>query len=380
MASAHFVFRSRAAGFSPRGLTAALAARPAVAPFASLCCTGHRLPLAAVSLLLCAALGCATPQGVLFAPVDTPRVWPAPPDLPRIKYVGEMASSSDLHAGRTAKEGFLAAMRGPRPPIKFSSPQALAVDHGTLLAVADAAGGAVHLVDLKNRTYVVSLGSASHRLGTPSGVAWAGGTLFVTDAQRGEVAVFNTTGRLLRTFGQDDLERPVGIAYLPDRKELVVVDGGHHRLVVFGLDGGRVRRIGQRGSEPGSFNFPTHICQGRGMLVVADSGNFRVQILDEEGRWIRTIGQKGDGAGDFALPKGVAFDSEAHIYVVDAQFENVQVFDMQGRLLMAFGEEGRGIGQFWLPAGLAIDAEDRIWVADSGNHRVAVLQYLGSSS
>jgi len=327
-----------------------------------------------------AALGCATPQGCLFAPVDTPRVWPAPPDLPRIKYVGQIASSSDLHAGRSAKEGFLAAMRGPRPPIKFSSPQALAVDHGNLLAVADAAGGAVHVVDLKNRTHVVSLGSASHRLGTPLGVAWAGGLLFVTDAQRSEVAVFNTSGRLLRTFGQDDLKRPVGIAYLPDRKELVVVDGGHHRLVVYGLDGSRVRQIGQRGSDPGSFNFPTHIGQARGMLLVADSGNFRVQILDEEGRWIRTIGQKGDGAGDFALPKGVAFDGEGHIYVVDAQFENVQVFDMQGRLLMAFGEEGRGIGQFWLPAGLSIDAEDRIWVADSGNRRVAVLQYLGSSS
>jgi len=251
---------------------------------------------------------------------------------------------------------------------------------GNMLAVADAAGGAVHLVNLVNRTHVVTLGSASHRLGTPLGVAWAGGQLFVTDAKRGEVAVFGASGGLIRTFGQDDLTRPVGIAYAADRKELVVVDGGGHRLVVFDLDGRRLRTIGRRGSEPGFFNFPTHICHARGMLLVADSGNFRVQILDLDGRWIRNIGQKGDGAGDFALPKGVAFDSEGHIYVADAQFENVQVFDMQGRLLMAFGEEGRGAGQFWLPAGLSIDAEDRIWIADSGNRRVAVLQYLGSSS
>ncbi|MCH7632502.1 MAG: 6-bladed beta-propeller, partial [Planctomycetes bacterium] len=111
-------------------------------------------------------------------------------------------------------------------------------------------------------------------------------------------------------------------------------------------------------------------------LLVSDSGNFRVQLLDLEGRPIRTIGQKGDGAGDFSLPKGVAFDSEGHIYVVDAQFENVQVFDSAGQLLMAFGREGTDLGAFWLPSGLTIDDEDRIWVADAGNRRVQLFTYL----
>ena len=91
------------------------------------------------------------------------------------------------------------------------------------------------------------------------------------------------------------------------------------------------------------------------------------------------IGQKGDGAGDFSLPKGVAFDGEGHIYVVDAQFENVQVFDTSGRLLLAFGEEGNGRGAFSLPAGVAIDEGDRVWVADSGNRRVCVFDYVRAS-
>jgi DNA-binding beta-propeller fold protein YncE len=103
-------------------------------------------------------------------------------------------------------------------------------------------------------------------------------------------------------------------------------------------------------------------------------------LLDLDGVCLKTIGKKGDGAGDFALPKGVAFDSEGHIYVVDAQFENIQVFDPNGQLLMAFGEEGNGLGEFSLPAGLMIDGMDRIWVADAGNHRIQVFSYMRTSS
>ena len=128
------------------------------------------------------------------------------------------------------------------------------------------------------------------------------------------------------------------------------------------------------------FNYPTHLCCTGDKLLVADSGNFRVQLLDLDGNCVNVFGQKGDGAGDFALPKGVAFDSEGHIYVVDTHFENVQVFNPQGQLLMAFGREGHELGRFWLPAGLAIDAQDRIWVADSGNHRLQVFEYIRTAS
>ena len=102
-------------------------------------------------------------------------------------------------------------------------------------------------------------------------------------------------------------------------------------------------------------------------------------MLDLDGRCLKTIGQKGNGAGDFALPKGVAFDSEGHLYVVDSQFENVQIFDSEGRLLLAFGREGRDLGEFWLPTGIAIDDKDRIWIADGGNRRIQVFVYLGAS-
>ncbi|HDO35626.1 MAG TPA: 6-bladed beta-propeller [Nitrospirae bacterium] len=89
------------------------------------------------------------------------------------------------------------------------------------------------------------------------------------------------------------------------------------------------------------------------------------------------FGQIGDIPGKFARPKGIAVDSEGHIYVVDAAFNNVQIFNEKGRLLLFFGEMGVGPGKFWLPAGMYIDKNDKIYVADQYNRRIDIFQYLG---
>ncbi len=337
--------------------------------------------------------GCARPQGVLFAPLQPPKVWPPAPDTPRVKFVGSLAGSADLKAATTSAEAFRRILRGPRPPIGFSGPHAVAVSPGGLLAVADGAGAAVHIIDLEERTHCLvggwgtervesqpdsggQRGSRTERFAVPVGVAWADQRLFVTDAGRREVIELDREGRFHGRFGDDVLKRPVGIAFVARRDQLYVVDGGSHQVKVFDLSGRLVNTFGKQGVGPGEFNYPSHIsCAGR-RLVVADSGSFRVQWLDLDGRHLSTVGRKGDGAGDFSLPKGVAVDSEGHLYVVDAQFENIQIFNSEGQILMAFGEEGRGPGQFWLPAGLAIDGQDRIWVADSGNRRIQVFAYI----
>ncbi len=337
--------------------------------------------LIAIGLVaLSVAGGCGRPQGILFPAVDPPRVWPPPPDTPRIRFIGELTDSRDLKAARSGMEVVKAAFRGPRPPIEFSNPHGVAVNANGVVAVADGGGRAVHVVDLERRTHRLITGFGEERFGSPVGVAWVGRRLFVTDALRHEVIELDPLGAFRQRFGDDRLTWPVGIIYVPKRDQLYVVDGRSHRLVAFDLTGEFVTTIGRRGPAPGEYNFPTHIASNGDRLLVADSGNFRVQLLDLDGNSIKTIGQKGDGAGDLSLPKGVAFDSEGHIYVVDAHFENVQVFDDTGQLLMAFGQEGHEPGRFSLPAGLAISPDDKIWVADSGNRRLQVFEYIRTSS
>ncbi len=323
------------------------------------------------------AVGCATPQGIVFAPMDPEVVWPPAPELARIRLVGELSASDDLQAGRSGGEAFLAALRGPRPPINLSAPHAVSRRGTTLLALTDTGTATVNIMNLGTRDHRMISGGPGVPFESPVGLTWAGSRLFVTDAARHEIFELDDSGTYRRRFGLDQLVRPVGIAYVSARDRLYVVDGGAHCIVIFDLAGNETGRFGTNGFEPGQFNYPSHICWDGGQrLLVADSGNFRVQLLDLNGACLRAIGQKGDGAGDFAMPKGVAFDSGGHLYVADAQFENVQIFNDEGRLLLAFGQEGAGPGEFSLPAGLTIDGQDRIWVADSANHRVQVFDYL----
>lgn len=324
--------------------------------------------------------GCATPRGVLFPHIDPAMLWPPPPSQPRIKLIGVLGGSDDLHAGQSALENFKTIIRGPRPPIRFSTPHSVAVHSRNLLAITDPGSAAVHIVDLTERTHTLVGGWSAERFHTPIGAAWVDDRLFVTDAGRGEVIELRLGGEFVRRFGGEMLSRPVGIVFARSRGSLYVVDGAAHRLAEFQTNGDFVRYIGVAGAAPGQFNYPTHICADDQSLYVADSGNFRVQVLDFDGNVLHTYGRKGDAAGDFALPKGIAVDSDGHVYVVDAQFENVQVFTREGQLLMAFGTEGSGLGRFWLPAGIAIDSLDRVWVADSGNRRLQVFRYLCSAT
>lgn len=340
---------------------------------------GFVVPLLGFTLALANLSGCATPAGVLFPAIDSPKVWPAPPETPRIRWLGAIASSDDLKAPRSTTEVIRAVFRGPRPAIGFSSPHNLAIAESRFLAVADGSGGAVHILDLVERTHRKVTGFGNEFFRSPMDVAWVGRRLFVTDAVRHEVVELDVHGAFQHRFGGDQLSRPVGITYVPRRKMLYVVDGGAHKIALFEPDGTPVITLGRRGSGFGDFNFPTYIdCRGD-RLLVADTGNFRVQLLDLNGAPVATIGKKGDAAGDLSMPKGVAIDRDGHIYVVDAHFENVQIFDQAGRLLMAFGETGTKPGRFWLPAGVMVDDEDHIWVADAGNRRLQVFEYLRAS-
>ena len=341
--------------------------------------SAQRVLLALASCLTADGLlaGCTQPQGALFPLIDPPVVWPPAPETPRIRLIGELAGSTDLQAARSGGEVFRAALRGPLPPIPFSAPHSVAVCGTQLVAVADGAGSAVHLMDLDAREHTLVSGWHDGHFELPIGVVWAGRRLFVTDAQRHEVVELSAEGSFRRRFGADVLSRPVGIAYVAARDQLYVVDGGAHAVVVFDLSGRVVTTIGHNGVEPGEFNYPSHVAwDGQERLLVADTGNFRVQLLNLDGACLKVIGKKGDGAGDLSLPKGVAFDADGHLYVIDAHFENVQIFDEHARLLLAFGHEGTGPGEFALPAGLVIDENNRIWVADSANRRIQVFAYL----
>jgi len=202
------------------------------------------------------------------------------------------------------------------------------------------------------------------------------GTILFTDSYWNKVFSFQATGKYLKPLNDSLVfDRPTGIAYLVGKKQLWVVETNAHRITILDINGHLVRRIGQRGTGPGEFNYPTSIWIDKtNKIFIVDAMNFRIQIFDKEGNFISMFGKIGDATGYFARPKGIATDSYGHVYVADALFNAVQIFDQGGHFLYTFGTQGHGQGEFWMPAGIYIDNKDNIYVTDSYNSRVQVFQ------
>lgn len=321
--------------------------------------------------------GCVATPTKTESKVDTSNlVWPLPPDEPRIRFVAEYRGEADFKRDDLKRSLFGEEKGG----LKLMKPHSVAASaDGQFIYVTDPQLQAIVVFDLKNQRAGQMETDAHGGLRSPIEIEVdKRGRLFVTDSVRNEVLVYSPEGKTLLALGKnEDFGRPTGLALDEARNRFYVADTIKHRIVVYDLEGKFITEFGQRGSEPGQYNYPVHLAIDKeGRLLVSDTGNFRIQIVDGQGRFVSTFGQVGDGFGNFSRPKGIALDSDANIYVADAAFNNFQIFDREGRLLLFVGSAGELPGMFLLPTGMHIDAQDRIYVVDSVNARVQVFQYL----
>ncbi|MDD5458006.1 MAG: 6-bladed beta-propeller [Phycisphaerae bacterium] len=329
-------------------------------------------------LLVVACGGCGSPRGELFPPREQHLVWPEPPEKPRIEYVGSLSGEADLKKEIAFFEGVGQFIFGKKDKGVLVAPYAVVVEDGKVLYVSDVSGAVVHIFNLENRNYKQFFEiSENERLLNPVGLAIVDNSVFVVDSVLQKVCVFDLGGNFLFSFGKDRLKRPTGITYWPAEQKVYITDTARHTIDLFDPKGNFIEQIGQRGSGPGSFNFPTHLfIDSKGLLYVSDTLNYRIQVFTAAGKFIREFGVQGDRPGNFAHPCGIVVDNFENVYVTDRQFENIQIFNKDDQILMAWGHEGNKEGQFWLPAGICIDEQNRIYIADSFNSRIQVFDLL----
>lgn len=330
--------------------------------------------------------------GLMFACATAPdlspfsnegRVWPDPPDAPRIVFVQSFTEPGDLNIRPGFWGRMVSVVAGERTEAMVRPMDVAATRGGGIIYVADPDARCVHRFDLERGRYDCLRLSRDESLGSPVGLALtSSGRLYVADSLlRGVYALDAGDKYLERIDTGDHLKQPTGVAWDEEEGVLFVTDTGTQSIKAFTPGGEYVLDFGERGTERGQVNFPTYLSlPGDGELLVTDSLNFRIQRFSTDGEFLDAFGKNGDRVGDFARPKGVAVDSQGHVYVVDALFHGVQIFDRQGVLLLAFGEQGQGPGQFWLPNGIHVTSDNMIFVADSYNRRVQVLRYIGAGT
>ena len=279
-------------------------------------------------------------------------------------------------------------------------------------------------------------GTGGGRLVAPIGIVVDGARVFVADAARSRIQVFDTQGKWQRSFGASDTIRPLymaknpkdGALYVTDRKKRAVLkfapqgkylgefnprlpkdqlpkfdtkgtqwtpvaiafgpDGSlfvtetlnGHRLLIFGPDGKFKRSVGTAGvvskadAAPGVFQFPNGLMVYANEVYVADSNNGRVQVFSTNGEFKRIIDTQG-------LPRGITMLSRfqtdtkgapARLAVVDTLSHDATIFTTKGDKVLSFGAQGALPGQFAYPTTVSRGAKNRMYITDTSNGRVQV--------
>ena len=326
--------------------------------------------------------------GIEDAPEGKNLLWPAPPEVPRFQYAGELIGESNFRRPaeevRNSAGGFLRWLVGldgsTRAPVVLQRPQTGVIDAQGRIFVTDASRQAVYVFDSQAGELQVwdrAIGLSSFV--APVGVALGpDGELYVADAELAQVVRLDRKGNPLGGIGKGVLKRPTGLARDAERGVLYVADTRAHDIKLFADDGSLIGTLGREGSDHGEFNAPTHLAFASGRLYVTDSLNNRIQIFERgHVKPVRSIGRRGLYVGNLARPKGVAADSEGNVYVVEGYYDFLLVFNSEGEFLMPIGGTGQATGNFFLPAGVWVDSNNRVFVADMFNGRVVIFQFLG---
>ena len=92
----------------------------------------------------------------------------------------------------------------------------------------------------------------------------------------------------------------------------------------FGLNSAR------GGGGDGEFNGPRSlwVTQSK-QLMVCDGGNHRLQVFELNGRFVGKFGTKGDKLGQFEHPKSAAVLSNGRIVVSEYSNHRIQIFEIK---------------------------------------------------
>ncbi len=312
--------------------------------------------MALCGLVVLASLLCGCNRNV--AESSSPEslvIFPPPPDTTRIQFLTQISSSADLKGKRGAFHRYLF---GEEEALVMVKPYGITVD-GHQIYICDTGLAGLEIVDLNKGTMEYFIPGGLGQLKLPINCfVDERGYLFIADANRKQIVVFDQERNYLHAFGEAEGFKPTDV--LVHKEKIWVCNVQGHSILVYDRENyellGKVPLAGAQ--KEGYIRQPTNIAMHDGRLYVSDFGDFNIKQFSLEGDYLGTIGGYGNGPGQFTRPKGLALDQDRKLYVVDAAFENVQIFNGEENLLMHFGGSYHGAGAMGLPAAVEISYEN----------------------
>jgi DNA-binding beta-propeller fold protein YncE len=282
-------------------------------------------------------------------------IFPPPPDTARVQYLMSISTSTDI-VGRPSF--FKRYVFGGEPERSIIKPYGISLHQGKLY-ICDTVLPGLEIIDFNSKTFNYFIPTGLGQLQKPINCALDNeNRLYVADAGRQQVVVFDDNGNYLSAVSFGNPSKPTDIKVYQDL--LWICDLGTHQIRVVDLKTYKELRTfpDPIPDNPEYLFSPTNIAVANGKVYVSDTGSATVKVFTVDGQFLGLVGSLGNRPGQFVRPKGVDVDAHGNLFVVDAAFENIQIFDSTSRLLMFFGGHSEQPGYLWLPAGIFIDTEN----------------------
>ena len=151
-----------------------------------------------------------------------------------------------------------------------------------------------------------------------------------------------------------------------DNTSVVLLDDKLNLLKVIGQGSGDSRLVG-----------PYCVAVIDNVIAVSDCGIHQVKKYSLQGELLSVIGCHGNKNGQFYFPRGVAFNNNKLLYVVDGSNYRVQVFQQDDKFAFSFGSRGSNPGQFQSPVKIAIDHNSNVLVTDRDANCIVIFTHSG---
>jgi len=214
----------------------------------------------------------------------------------------------------------------------------------------------------------------------PSDVAVLAGKIYVVDGGHHRVVVFDIKGKLLFEFGEKgndngQMNYPVGI-FVATNKRVYVADSGNHRIQIFSAGGDYLSsfKIESNNKPRRPIDVIRHSRTGN---IFITSSNHDLLVYSPKGEFLHKWGGNGTNQGEFRYPATISELKDGRIAVVDVLNSRVQVFDVDGNVSMVVGEWGVLPGQLIRPKGVAIDTKGNFYISDSYMNLVQSFSEIG---
>lgn len=197
---------------------------------------------------------------------------------------------------------------------------------------------------------------------------------YAIDQNNERINVYDSSGTLLRTFGDTELNYPQSINLSPDN-QLYVTDCGNDEIYIYNLDGTLTNTLGTYGQADGQLYCPERIVfDDDGTMIILNQWS-NVQRWQTDGTFVERL------APELNSPTALARDSDGNLYIMnsdDPTGYGVHKYDPDGNLLLSFGAEGEGEGEFYEFYGMVINPGNLLIINDVWNYRLMIYDLDGN--